>query len=235
MKKLLVAVFSLVIFSIGSAMSVMAAKICEIDMTSPKTILKTSKKCGFSTSNQGIGKKTPAPKKVAIAAFQIRFDYTTQEYGTVTRSAYSTIGVTYRSQQHFESEVYQQITDGMYEIFVANLESAGYEVLPPEAVINAKVYAMVKADDSAREKKAMIRMSAKGLKNIKGKGGAIGSIAAVQKLAGLNQELGTDAIFTVFSTMGLVKMKGKRFWDSRVRRRGRRLTFVCALEPRIQT
>lgn len=205
MKKLLVAVFSLVLLSIGSAMSVMAAKICEIDMTSPKTILKTSKKCGFST-------KTPAPKKVAIAAFQIRFDYTTQEYGTVTRSAYSTIDVTYRSQQHFEQEVYQEITDGMYEIFVANLESAGYEVLPPEAVINAKVYAMVKADDSAREKKAMIRMSAKGLKNIKGKGGAIGSIAAGQKLAGLNQELGTDAIFTVFSTMGLVKMKGKRFW-----------------------
>ena len=67
MKKVLVAVFGLVLFSIGSTMSVMAAKVCEIDMTSSKTILKTSKKCGFSTSNQGIGKKTAAPKKVAIA------------------------------------------------------------------------------------------------------------------------------------------------------------------------
>jgi len=94
-------------------------------------------------------------------------------------------------------------------------------VLPPEAVIGSTVYAMVKSDDSARKKKAMIRMSAKGLKNIKGKGGAIGSIAGQNKLAGLNQELGTDAVFTIFATMGLVKMKGDRFWGLMGEKKGR--------------
>lgn len=187
----------------------LAAKDCEVDLTSRKSILKSTKACGFTTVNQGVGKKTPAPKKIAIAGFQIRFDFDTQEYGTVISDSYSTIKNTRRNRVEFETEVHQEITEAMYDMFVATLEAEGYEVVPAEKVIASETYAMVKADDSAKEKQNMVRTTARGLKNIKGKGGAGSSIAASNKLAGLNKELDTDAVVTVFSTLGLVKLKGK--------------------------
>ncbi len=201
--------FILIVVLFLAAPATFAAKDCDIDMTSNATIVKSAKACGFNISNAGIGKKVPAPKKVAIAAFQIRFDFSSQRYGMVMQTAYGTIDNTQRNYLQFEDDVYQEITDNMYDMFVISLEALGFEVVPKEAVTNSEVYAMVKADESARKKKEMVRMTASGLKNIKGKGGATASIAAQQKLAGINEELGADATIAVFATMGLLSTKGK--------------------------
>lgn len=200
--------FVLIVVLFLAAPATFAAKDCDIDMTSNATIVKSAKACGFNISNAGIGKKVPAPKKVAIAAFQIRFDFSSQRYGMVMQTAYGTIDNTQRNYLQFEDDVYQEITDNMYDMFVISLEALGFEVVPKEAVTNSEVYAMVKADESAKKKKEMVRMTASGLKNIKGKGGATASIAAQQKLAGINEELGADATIAVFATMGLPHFPG---------------------------
>ncbi len=50
------------------------ALIAVITLSMPTAPAALAKDCGFMISNAGIGKKAPAPKKLAIAAFQIRYD-----------------------------------------------------------------------------------------------------------------------------------------------------------------
>ena len=185
---------------------------CEINETDGKSLLKSAKACGFQITNQGIGKKAPAPKKVAIASFQIRFDYVSQKYGYVMHDSFSgvTTEVTEQTYLQWEEEVYQELTDKMYDMFVQTLADQGIEVVDVEAVQGSELYQGLKAKSTSKEKKKMIRATAYGLKNFKGAGGAMSSMAAANKLAGLNMELGTDAVIGVYATMGLAETKKTR-------------------------
>jgi hypothetical protein len=139
---------------------------CEINETDGKSLLKSAKACGFQITNQGIGKKAPAPKKVAIASFQIRFDYVSQKYGYVMHDSFTgvTTEVTEQTYLQWEEEVYQELTDKMYDMFVQTLGDQGIEVVAVDAVKGSELYRGLKADSGSKEKKKkMIRMTAYGL------------------------------------------------------------------------
>lgn len=195
-----------------TAYPTLTAPKCQIDDSSPKALLKSAKACGFQITNDGIGKKIPVPQKVAIAAFQVRFDYKSQSYGLILHNSYTgmTTDMTERSYLEWEEEVYQELTDKMYDMFVQTLESQGMEVVSVEEVKSSDIYRDLKTDSASKSKKKMIRTTAYGLKNFKGSGGAMSSVAGTNKLAGLNMELGTDAVISVFATMGLVETKKSR-------------------------
>lgn len=187
----------------------LAGPKCQIDDTDGKSLLKSAKACGFQITNQGIGKKVPFPKKVAIASFQVRFDYHSQEYGSIIHSSFTgvTTDLTESSFLIWQEEVYQELTDKMYDMFVQTLQDRGIEVVDVEEVKGSELYRGLDAKSGSKEKKKMIRTTAYGLKNFKGAGGATSSIAAANKLAGLNKELGTDAVINVYATMGLAETR----------------------------
>ncbi|MCP3978541.1 MAG: hypothetical protein GY716_04290 [bacterium] len=207
--RLPVRVLAIAILTVAVVHPAFAKSKCAIDDTDGKSLLKSAKACGFQITNQGVGKKVPAPKKVAIASFQIRFDYTSQKYGFVMHDSFTgvTTSVTEQTYLQWEKEVYQELTDKMYDMFVQTLADQGIEVVDVEAVKGSELYQGLKSKSSSKNKKKMIRATAYGLKNFKGAGGAMSSVAAANKLSGLNKELGTDAVINIYATMGLVETR----------------------------
>ena len=205
-------------------------KGCDIDWSADdRSIAKAGKKCGFFINNQGLGKKEPSPKRIAIGNFQLRFDKTSNAAVTSVRHMadagyrkacddddrradgtypeecwiwehrwWKETETSQASLALGDDDIYQLLTDAVYDAYVAMLEERGYEVLPVDTVKRAEVYATLKADTKARSKSGKIRVSAYGLKNLKVQGAM-----ASNKLPGLNKELGTDAVIDFFATVGL--------------------------------
>ncbi len=198
-------------------------------------IARAGKKCGFTVNNRGIGKKKiTAPKKVAIGSFQVRYDkisnsavtkvthYSSFDYkceeenealaGDGPRACWETYSwgkEKERSSAGLElanQDVYQFLTNAIYDKYVAMLTERGYEVVPIDAVKSAPTYAMLGGKSGSKSKQKLIRTSAYGLKNLSLQGGM-----AANKLPGLNKDLKTDAVIKVFATVGLKLDKQGRF------------------------
>ncbi len=178
---------------------------CELDLSSREAMVKTSGKChGFYAEDGGFGKKQPAPKRVAIGTFQIRFDLETQEYGSIHVGPWVTIDGTKTNFFELPLADYEQLTDVLYDSFVETLRGAGIDVATVEQVKATELWKTIEADDEPKYRPGeLVRTTAYGLPNFKMRGMS----QAQNKLAGLNKELGTDAVLTVYGTLGLAQLK----------------------------
>lgn len=162
-----------------------ADKIPHYDLESAKELDKAAKTFGMSFE----GKVKAFPAKVAIGSFQVRYGY---DSALVTKDKIATIELT--------EEAYVELTGVLYDQMVAQLETDGFEVVPRAQVVATTAYAAIEADTDPKQKKAFARYTPEGMKNIKTLSGKPQKPGA---LVALNDELGTDAVLSVYSSFSL--------------------------------
>lgn len=140
---------------------------------------------GFTTE----GKAATWPKKVAIAAFVVRYDKSQYDRDTGVR-------VTLK----FPEADYVALTDALYDATAKRLTDAGFEVVPRDAVIHAAAYGSLEGETGTDEGAERVRAVPTGMKDL---GTQLGKPRRPDALAGLNRELGTDAVIAVYANFGL--------------------------------
>ncbi|TDI49880.1 MAG: hypothetical protein E2P01_02370 [Acidobacteria bacterium] len=198
------------------------AKKCKIDLSTEAAKVKTAKCLAFQSTTTGLKKNGP-PKKIAVGSFQIRYNLRTQEYGMI--GPYSSN--VRRTYLQWDDSVYQQVTDLMYDSFVEKMTAEGFEVAALDDVKATSVYQRMKVGTEAKKKGHLVRFTPHGMKHMKMQG----ALQAQKHLPGINKELGTDAVVSVFLTLSLCQMeKGKLFQK---KQRGAYLCFADTEGPRL--
>lgn len=172
------------------------AKKGDVDFSDPDSVLKGAAYYGFA-ADAGLSKKTGIPKKVAIGGLQVQYTFDSQEYGWGDQT-----------RVRFDPEDYAALTDGLYDALAAHLEASGYEVVGKDAVVGSNVYANILGDEEAKEKgrKALYPASDTKLLNwITTK-----PAASPNMLAGLNEELGVDAVLFVQANFSICEVGGSK-------------------------
>jgi hypothetical protein len=181
---------------------------CTLDLTSRDGMLQSGKCFGFF-AEAARPKKAPVPGKVAIAAFQVRYELQAPGGGFPTSLDYGseTVPIDGAQRNFFDLELadYDRMTGELYDRFVDALQAHGVVVSDVEAVKNSATYKDLKPDNAVLYKEGShARGSAHGLKNLKPKPMQF----QADKMAGITHELGVDAVLTVFFHLGLAAAPG---------------------------
>jgi hypothetical protein len=183
------------------------AKKCEIaDLSSEAARLEAAKCFKFQADTRGL-KKGGLPRKIAVGSFLVVYHLRSQEYGLISDfgSDVRSIGIA------FADEVYQDLTNRLYDRFVERMAAQGFEIAKVEDVVATEVYERIEADSDAVKKGAKVRFAPYGLKNVK----LGGAIAGQKHLPGINKALGTDAVATVRLELSICAMSEGAFKKQR--------------------
>lgn len=167
------------------------------DPSTPEGALEMGRDHGFSGVKGTFGKKSSqAPKKIAVADFQVRYTFVT----TQTRD-----GDFLKSMKlKFTDEHYQALTDALLARFVETMQAAGYEVVDPARVVETATYQTTEGDSDPKENFRREVYAPTGMKRI-------GWIKHGRLAGGLNHELGADASVAVAVNFALCQ--GRRGKD----------------------
>jgi hypothetical protein len=186
----------------------LAAAGCEPDLSGPQQMVESTRCLGFFVEGK-LPKKASPPRKVAIAAFQVRYALRPPANAPVHLLDYgqSRFPVDAARTNFFElsREDFHRITEVLYDGFVASLAQAGIEAVEVEKVLSARAYQTLQPDSEEMHRDGKFsRGSAYGLKTLKPKPVQY----KLDRLARLTKELGVDASVTVFMTVGLLPREG---------------------------
>jgi hypothetical protein len=162
-----------------------ANHVPEWSLATDQDAAKAVETFGFSTD----GKATTWPKKIAIGAFVVRYDKVQYDRD---RETYITL--------KFPEADYVALTDALYEALVQRFTAAGFEVVPREAVVRSAAYGALAGEPGTDEGSERVRAVPTGMKDL---GTKLGQPSHPDALAGLNRDLGTDAVVAVYANFGL--------------------------------
>lgn len=164
-----------------------ARKIPEYDLSSDAATLKSAKQFSMTTK----GAPTPYPKRVAIGMFAVRYLF--------KETAVERDQATYVTLKFGDAE-YTQLTNQLYAQLKARLEAEGIEVVDREAVIATNAYQALKAEEETKGNEKRMLYTPTGMKNLPVFSGQPRNPGP---LAGINAELGTDAVVAAFVSVGV--------------------------------
>lgn len=177
-----------------------AKKQKTIDWNDPESVRDAAEDADIVATN-GATRKTGLPHKVAIGGMQFQFTFQSQEFG---------YGDTTRVQ--FDTDDYVTLMDALYDVTAWRLEALGYEVVPKEQVLAAAHYAAVKGQEEAKVKRSKGIYTPTGFKRLPTI--MAGASTEMANLAGLNEELGTDAVLFIQANFSVCELAGSRKSDS---------------------
>ncbi len=106
----------------------------------------------------------------------------------------------------FANEDYQAMTDALRDALAAFLAERGYEVVPHEEVIGSEVYQALRGKEEVKDKGWKAIFTASGMERLNWV--TVKAEASPNMLAGLNDELGTDAVLFVTANFSVCEMAG---------------------------
>lgn len=172
------------------------AKKGDVDFSDPDSVLDGAAFYGFS-ADAGLSRKTGIPHKVAVGGFQVQYTFESQAYGWGDQTRVS-----------FANEDYVTLTEGLYDALVEHLRTTGYEVVDRDAVVGSHVYANLLGDDEAETKDRKGVFTPTGMKRLNWV--TAKPAASPNMLAGLNEELGVDAVLFVQANVAICEVAGSK-------------------------
>lgn len=170
------------------------------DVSTEEAALKSAKTFKFTTE----GKPKAYPKKVAIGYFNVRYHFKETTADKTPGQGLQSVTVT---TLKFSDAEYELLTNQLYAQLQARLEAEGFEVVPRDQVTGSAAYQALAGGDDEVDGGQKVRFAPTGMKNLT----TFGSGPKNQgQLAGLNAELGTDAVVAAFLNVGICNVESTK-------------------------